>query len=123
MTGTTPRVIVIPPKPELARSKAVQRQLRVAAYCRVSTDDEEQLTSYEAQQTYYTDKIMTNPQWTMAGIFADERIILGTSQEVLAPQGFPDLVLIFIWPEINGPYGRLIRKCVELSPLPIRRAA
>ena len=78
MTGTTPRVIVIPPKPELARSKAVQRQLRVAAYCRVSTDDEEQLTSYEAQQTYYTDKIMTNPQWTMAGIFADEGIT-GTS--------------------------------------------
>ena len=72
MTETAPRVIVIPPKPELARSKAVQRQLRVAAYCRVSTDDEEQLTSYEAQQTYYTDKIMTNPQWTMAGIFADE---------------------------------------------------
>ena len=49
MTGTAPKVIVIPPKPELARSKAVQRQLRVAAYCRVSTDDEEQLTSYEAQ--------------------------------------------------------------------------
>lgn len=56
---TAPRVIVIPPKPELARSKAVQRQLRVAAYCRVSTDDEEQLTSYEAQQTYYTDKTCT----------------------------------------------------------------
>ncbi len=78
MTGTSPRVIVIPPKPELARSKAVQRQLRVAAYCRVSTDDEEQLTSYEAQQNYYTDKIMTNPQWTMAGVFADEGIS-GTS--------------------------------------------
>ena len=78
MTGTTPKVIVIPPKPELTRSKAVKRQLRVAAYCRVSTDDEEQLTSYEAQQTYYTDKIMTNPQWTMAGIFADEGIS-GTS--------------------------------------------
>ena len=50
--------------------------LRVAAYCRVPTDDEEQLTSYEAQQTYYTDKIMTNPQWTMAGIFADDSGIL-----------------------------------------------
>ncbi len=50
----------------------------MAAYCRVSTDDEEQLTSYEAQQTYYTDKIMTNPEWTMAGIFADEGIT-GTS--------------------------------------------
>ena len=51
---------------------------RVAAYCRVSTDDEEQLTSYEAQQTFYTDKIMSNPDWTMAGIFADEGIT-GTS--------------------------------------------
>ncbi len=80
MTGTAPKVIVIPPKPELARAKAVRRQLRVAAYCRVSTDDEEQLTSYEAQQTYYTDKIMTNPNWTMAGIFADEGIT-GTSAE------------------------------------------
>lgn len=71
-------VITIFEKPELAQSRAVQRQLRVAAYCRVSTDNEEQLTSYEAQQHYYTDKIMTNPQWTMAGIFADEGIT-GTS--------------------------------------------
>ena len=63
-------VIVIPAKPEAEKAK-VTRQLRVAAYCRVSTDDEEQLTSYEAQQTYYTDKIMTNKAWTMAGIFAD----------------------------------------------------
>ena len=50
----------------------------MTAYCRVSTDDEEQLTSYEAQQNYYTDKIMTNRDWTMAGIFADEGIT-GTS--------------------------------------------
>lgn len=78
MTETAPRIITIPAKPELAKEKAVQRQLRVAAYCRVSTDDEEQLTSYEAQQNYYTDKIMTNPNWTMAGIFADEGIT-GTS--------------------------------------------
>ena len=78
MTTAAPKVIVIPANPELVRAKAVQRQLRVAAYCRVSTDDEEQLTSYEAQQTYYTDKIMNNPQWTMGGIFADEGIS-GTS--------------------------------------------
>ena len=50
------------------------RKQRVAAYCRVSTDSEEQLTSYESQKKYYTDKIMTNPAWTMAGIFADEGI-------------------------------------------------
>jgi len=78
VTGVNPKVIVIPPKPEAVQANAVKRQLRVAAYCRVSTDDEEQLTSYEAQQNYYTDKIMTNPDWTMAGIFADEGIT-GTS--------------------------------------------
>ena len=72
MSNTVPTVIFIPAKPEVVR--ASKRQLRVAAYCRVSTDDEEQLTSYEAQKTYYTDKIMTNKEWTMAGIFADEGI-------------------------------------------------
>ena len=72
MSNTTPTVIFIPAKPEVVR--ASKRQLRVAAYCRVSTDDEEQLTSYEAQKNYYTDKIMTNKEWTMAGIFADEGI-------------------------------------------------
>ena len=76
MRDTTPTVIFIPPKPEVVQ--ASKRQLRVAAYCRVSTDDEEQLTSYEAQKNYYTDKIMTNREWTMAGIFADEGIT-GTS--------------------------------------------
>ena len=76
MNNTTPTVICIPAKPEVVR--ASKRQLRVAAYCRVSTDDEEQLTSYEAQKNYYTDKIMTNKEWTMAGIFADEGIT-GTS--------------------------------------------
>lgn len=80
MTETVPKLIVIPANPELARKKAVRRQLRVAAYCRVSTDSEEQMTSYEAQKTYYTDKIMQNPQWSMAGIFADEGIT-GTSAE------------------------------------------
>ena len=64
----------IPANPDVAVEKSSHRQLRVAAYCRVSTDDEEQPTSYEAQKTYYTDKIMSNPAWTMAGIFADEGI-------------------------------------------------
>ena len=57
--------------------RTVMRQLRVAAYCRVSTEEEEQQSSYEAQCTYYTDKIMTNPEWTMAGIFADAAVIIG----------------------------------------------
>ena len=80
MNETVPKLTIIPANPELAEKKAIRRQLRVAAYCRVSTDSEEQMTSYEAQKTYYTDKIMQNPQWNMAGIFADEGIT-GTSAE------------------------------------------
>lgn len=49
-------------------------QLRVAAYCRVSTDNEEQKSSYEAQRNHYTTYIREHPDWTLAGIFADEGI-------------------------------------------------
>ena len=78
MAEMASNVIIIPAKPELVGKALPKRQLRVAAYCRVSTDDEEQITSYEAQKHYYTDKIMTNPAWTMAGLFAD-RGLTGTS--------------------------------------------
>lgn len=47
-------------------------------YCRVSTDKEEQLSSYEAQIEYYTEKIDANPDWTMVRLYADEGIT-GTS--------------------------------------------
>ena len=77
MIDEKPRVIVIPAKPELAQEATVKRLLRVAAYCRVSTEEEEQVSSYEAQCQYYTDKIMSNKEWTMAGIFADEAVIIG----------------------------------------------
>lgn len=72
MTTAPSKLIVIPPVKETPQSQAAKKQLRVAAYCRVSTDDEEQLTSYEAQVSYYTDKIAGNPDWSMAGVFADE---------------------------------------------------
>jgi len=72
------QIIVIPANPLVAQNRTFPRQLRAAAYCRVSTDQEEQLTSYEAQVAYYTDKIMSNHEWTLAGIFADEGIT-GTS--------------------------------------------
>ena len=49
-------------------------RLRVAAYCRVSTEQEEQESSFEGQVTYYTNLIENNPEWEMAGIFADHGI-------------------------------------------------
>ncbi|WP_235814640.1 recombinase family protein [Propionispora sp. 2/2-37] len=50
------------------------RKKRVAAYCRVSTDQEEQLSSYEAQVNYYTNYIEKHPDYEFAGIYADEGI-------------------------------------------------
>ena len=60
MGENKPKVIVIPAAPKNT-GPAEQRQLRVAAYCRVSTDSEEQLSSYENQLSYYTEKIMKEP--------------------------------------------------------------
>ena len=78
MNDTAPNVIIIPAKVETPQEQEKKRHLRVAAYCRVSTDSEEQLSSYENQLSYYTEKIMKEPGWTMAGVFADEGIT-GTS--------------------------------------------
>ncbi|MEA4806193.1 recombinase family protein [Acetobacterium wieringae] len=49
-------------------------RLRVAAYCRVSTDSDEQATSYEAQIEHYTSYINNHPDWALAGIYADDGI-------------------------------------------------
>lgn len=69
-------VTVIPARKNEAGNENVQqaRKLRVAAYCRVSTDSEEQATSYEAQIEHYENYIKNNPAWEFAGIFADEGI-------------------------------------------------
>lgn len=86
-------VTIIPAKPRVEQ-EAMKRKLQVAAYCRVSTEEEEQQSSYEAQCSYYTDKIMTNPEWTLAGIFADEGIT-GTSTKK------------------RDDFNRMIRKCKQ----------
>ncbi len=54
--------------------KVLSGRLRVCAYCRVSTDGEEQLNSYESQKKYYDEKINANSDWSFAGIYADEAI-------------------------------------------------
>lgn len=69
-----PEVIVIPATITEKTHKTRKKKLRVAAYCRVSTDDEEQLTSYRNQIEHYTNKIKQNADWKLVGIFADEGI-------------------------------------------------
>ena len=72
--ATATNVTVIPAKPQTANNRSQYKQLRVAAYCRVSTEQEEQQNSYQVQIEYYTDLIHSKKEWTLAGIFADEGI-------------------------------------------------
>ena len=67
-------VSVIPPPARKGPDRSKYDQLRVAPYCRVSTDSEEQLTSYTMQKRVYTEMIMGNPEWQLVDIYADEGI-------------------------------------------------
>lgn len=67
-------VTIIEPKKNLIVDKGKYHQKRVAAYCRVSTDSDEQLTSYVTQKKVYTEMIAKNPEWEFAGLYADEGI-------------------------------------------------
>lgn len=67
-------VTKIEANPLLVKGNDANAVLRVAAYCRVSTDSEDQLESYAAQVSYYTDIIVKNPRWRMVKIYADEGI-------------------------------------------------
>ena len=58
--------------------KIIEKRKRVAAYCRVSTDNEDQANSFESQQRYFRQYIERNPDWELYEIFADEGIS-GTS--------------------------------------------
>ena len=70
------RVTTIPATLNRFDSRPIQSvtKRKVAGYARVSTDTEEQATSYEAQVDYYTRYIKTNPEWDFAGIYTDEGI-------------------------------------------------
>ena len=67
-------VSVIEPQKSILVDKEKYHQKRVAAYCRVSTDSEEQLTSYQNQMRVYTEMIAANKEWEFAGLYADEGI-------------------------------------------------
>lgn len=74
---TAPRqkiITKIEANPALASRKNSNRPLNVAAYCRVSTDAEDQINSYRAQVSYYTEHINQNPKWRFVNVYADEGI-------------------------------------------------
>lgn len=69
-------ITVIPARRRIGNTvnKEAKPKLRVAAYCRVSTDSDEQATSYDAQMEHYANYIKSNEEWEFAGIFADDGI-------------------------------------------------
>ncbi len=69
-------ITVIPARKRVGSTAAKEKvkKLRVAAYCRVSTETEEQNSSYEVQVAHYTEFIKKNAEWEFAGIFADDGI-------------------------------------------------
>lgn len=69
-------VTVIPARRRVGNTVKIEDKpkLKVAAYCRVSTDSDEQATSYEAQIEHYTNFIRKNEEWEFAEIFADDGI-------------------------------------------------
>lgn len=72
MVGTK-SVTLIPARKRVGNLAKTENKprLKVAAYCRVSTDSDEQATSYEAQVEHYTEFIKKNADWEFAGIYAD----------------------------------------------------
>ena len=69
----SPRVTVLPATRNrfTAMPIASTRKRRVAAYARVSTDSEEQMTSYVAQVSYYTDYIQRNIEWEFVKVYTE----------------------------------------------------
>lgn len=66
---------VIPAKPlRQLRGLEATSKTRVCAYCRVSTDNEDQLSSFDAQKNYYFNLINGNSEWELVDIYADEGI-------------------------------------------------
>jgi len=76
MISLASNVTVIPAKKTIGTQKTTDKvqKTRVAAYCRVSTDSDEQETSYETQIEHYTSFINSHPDWVLAGIYADDGI-------------------------------------------------
>lgn len=69
-------------KSESIANWQINKKLRVAAYCRVSTDSEDQLLSLETQKAHYKEYITSNSEWKFAGIYYDEGIS-GTKKLIL----------------------------------------
>lgn len=82
------------------------RKIRVAAYARVSSEHDEQQSSYEAQVDYYTHYIKNNPSWEFVGVFADEGI---TGTNTKSRDGFNQMIEL----ALNGEIDLILTKSIS----------
>ena len=87
-------VIVIPPQKrrEIADEPP---KLRVAAYCRVSTQEEQQVSSFDMQIHHFTKRIEANPQWELVEIYQDATVIIGLKQNPTNGRRFSPIFLLY----------------------------
>jgi len=104
----TPRITVLPATRNrfTAMPIASTRKRRVAAYARVSTDSEEQMTSYVAQVSYYTEYIQRNNEWDFVKVYTDEGI---TGTNTKKRDGFNQMVE----DALNGQIDLIVTKSVS----------
>lgn len=106
--SNNPVVTIIPATIHLGQKpgQTTTRKKRVAAYARVSTDNHEQLTSYEAQVDHYTDHIKSNPDWEFVKVYSDEGLS-GTS--TIKREGFKQMVA----DALNGNIDLILTKSIS----------
>lgn len=71
-SSTVKPVVITPAKAQEDRIRGIRQKLRVAAYCRVSTPNEAQISSIEMQKKYFQKYVAQHEDWVLVGIFADE---------------------------------------------------
>ena len=94
-TATVEKIYTGTHKKQGIQSFSPIRPVRVAVYCRVSTDQEMQQSSLEEQMQAFLKKIAEHPGWSLVDVYADESAIIGLSQNPVQTGG--DLALFFLF--------------------------
>ena len=69
--------------------------IRVASYCRVSTDSSDQANSFETQQRYFREYIRCNPDWELFEVYADATDIIGLKQNPTNGRRFSPIFFVY----------------------------
>ncbi len=101
--ATAKNVTVIPAtfNPQTRRPLKQVSRRRVAGYARVSTDSDEQFTSYEAQVDYYTNYINSNPEWSFVRVYTDVDTPYGLNPKSPRTADFSRLFAGFFYEQIS----------------------